>query len=96
MTRAEVLLFAFGYPAATAVIIRFVPVVRERRLGWLAVHHLGMAAIIAGCASKGTAFGVAVNSTWLVASTAWYAAGGRRTPATGAASAKEAEAGRPA
>ena len=82
MARADVVLFAFGYPAATAVILRFVPVVRERRLRWLAVHHLGMAAIIAGCASRGTTLGVATNSAWLAASTAWYAAGGRRRPAT--------------
>ena len=28
-------LFAFGYPVSIAVILRFVPVVRERRLKWL-------------------------------------------------------------
>jgi hypothetical protein len=78
MEPTEVALFGFGYPAATAVITRFVPVVRERRWKWLAVHHLGMAAIIAGCVSKRTTIGVLGNSGWLVLSTVWYAAGGRR------------------
>ena len=79
MVRAEVLLLAAGYPAAVVVITRFVPVVRERRLRWLAVHHAGMAAIIAGYAMKGIPTGVALNGAWLAASTAWYAAGGRRS-----------------
>jgi hypothetical protein len=78
MAGAEVPLFAFGYPASIAVVSRFVPVVRERRWKWLAVHHLGMAAIIAGCVSKRTTIGVLGNTGWLVLSTAWYAAGGRR------------------
>ena len=91
MARAEVVLFAFGYPTAAAVVARFVPVVRERRWRWLAVHHAGMAAIIAGYAVRGTTTAVAVNAAWLAASTAWYAAGGRRSPAHRAA---EAEAAR--
>ena len=78
MEPGELVLFGVGYPAAAAVIVRFVPVVRERRWRWLAVHHLGMAAIIAGCVSKRTMTGVAGNTAWLLASTAWYVAGGRR------------------
>lgn len=78
MDAAELALFGFGYPASVAVISRFVPVVRERRWRWLAVHHLGMVAIIAGCVSKRTAAGIVANGAWLVASSAWYAAGGRR------------------
>lgn len=81
MAGAEVPLFAFGYPAAIAVIARFVPVVRERRWKWLAVHHLGMVAIIAGCALKRTTIGVLGNAGWLVLSSLWYAAGGRREQA---------------
>ena len=73
------MLFAVGYPAAVVVIARFVPVVRERRLRWLAVHHAGMAAIIAGYAVKGTPSAAAINAAWLAGSTAWYAAGGRRS-----------------
>ncbi len=78
MASAEVALFALGYPASIAVITRFVPVVRERRWTWLAVHHLGVAAIIAGWASKRTPAGVLGNAGWLVLSSLWYAAGGRR------------------
>ncbi len=77
MAGAEVALFAFGYPVSIGVITRFVPVVRERRWKWLAVHHLGMAAVIAGCASKRTTVGVIVNTGWLALSSLWYAAGGR-------------------
>jgi hypothetical protein len=71
-------LFGIGYPVAVGVIARFVPVVRQRRLRWLAVHHLGVAAIIAGWALRGEASAVAVNSSWLAASSAWYALGGQR------------------
>lgn len=74
----EVALFGFGYPAALVVISRFVPVVRERRWRWLAMHHLGMAAVIAGCVSKRTTAGVVGNSAWLVVSSAWYAFGRSR------------------
>lgn len=80
MARADTVLFAVGYPAAMVVITRFVPVVRERRLRWLAVHHAGVAAIIAGYAIKGVPTAMALNGAWLAASTAWYAAGGRRSP----------------
>jgi len=78
MDAAEVALFGFGYPASIAVITRFVPVVRERRWRWLAVHHLGVAAVIAGCLSKRSTAGVIANSAWLVVSSLWYAAGGHR------------------
>ncbi|HEX2700457.1 MAG TPA: hypothetical protein VHM89_09685 [Acidimicrobiales bacterium] len=87
MDASEVALFGFGYPAALAVITRFVPVVRERRWRWLAVHHLGVAAIIAGCVSKRTTIGVVGNSAWLVLSTVWYALGGRRRPSPAGAGA---------
>ena len=86
MDGTRIALFGFGYPAAIGVITRFVPVVRERRWRWLAVHHLGMAAIIAGCLSRRTTVGVVGNAAWLVASSVWYAAGGRRAqPASGGA-----------
>ena len=78
-------MFGFGYPAAAGVIARFVPVVRERRWWWLVVHHLGMAAIIAGCVSRRTTIGVAGNSAWLVVSSLWYLVGGRRAPSAAGA-----------
>lgn len=87
MDGAEIALFGFGYPAAIAVITRFVPVVRKRRWRWLVVHHLGMAAVIAGCVSKRTTPGILGNSAWLVASSVWYALGGK--PGSPAASFRE-------
>jgi len=71
-------LFAFGYPTSIVVITRFVPVVRERRLRWLLVHHAGVIAIVAGWATKGDARAVVINSSWLVVSSVWYVLGGRR------------------
>jgi hypothetical protein len=75
---AATTLFAFGYPVSVVVILRFVPVVRERRLKWLVAHDLAVAAIVAGWALKGDRRAVAVNASWLVAANVWYALGGRR------------------
>jgi len=75
MTPVRTVLFVVGYPTAIAVIVRFVPVVRERRLRWLAVHHVGVACIVAGWALGPDWGAVAVNSTWLASSTAWYVVG---------------------
>ena len=70
------LLLVAGYAATVPVVARFVPVVRERRWRWLLVHHAGVAAIVAGWALRGRPPAAAVNAAWLVASSAWYAAGG--------------------
>jgi hypothetical protein len=75
---AATALFAFGYPVSIAVILRFVPVVRERRLKWLIAHDLAVAAIVAGWALKGDRRAVVINASWLVAANVWYALGGRR------------------
>ena len=72
-------LFAFGYPVSIIVIARFVPVVRERRLRWLLLHHLAVIAIVIGWLTAGDVMAVVVNSSWLVVSSVWYALGGRRT-----------------
>lgn len=77
----EVGLFGFGYPTSILVISRFGSVVRERRWRWLAVHHLGVAAIVAGWASRGSAGAAFTNVAWLLASSAWYGLGGRRRAA---------------
>jgi hypothetical protein len=79
---AATALFAVGYPTSIAVILRFVPVVRERRWKWFAAHQLAVAAIVVGWTLKGDRRAVAVNSSWFVASTVWYALGGRRRAAT--------------
>jgi hypothetical protein len=78
---AATILFAFGYPTSIVVILRFVPVVRERRLKWLAAHDLAVVAIVAGWALKGDRRAVAINASWLVAANVWYALGGRRARA---------------
>ena len=80
---ARAVLFAVGYPVAIAVIARFVLVVRERRWRWLAAHHAAVLAIIVGWAIRGSAFGAAVNSAWLVVSSTWYALGRPRRPGPG-------------
>ncbi len=59
---AATVLFAFGYPTAIVVILRFVPVVRERRMKWLVAHDLAVAAIVAGWALKGDGRAVAINA----------------------------------
>jgi hypothetical protein len=73
-------LFGVGYPASIAVISRFTAVVREQRWRWLAVHHLGVVAIIAGWALRRRGVGVGLNISWLVLSSLWYAVGRRRRP----------------
>lgn len=67
-----------GYPTAVAVLTRFVPVVRERRLRWFLAHEAGMAAITGGWLLRGDERGAAVNGTWLLLAAAWYAFGGGR------------------
>jgi hypothetical protein len=71
-------LFAVGYPTSIVVILRFVPVVRERRWKWFAAHQLAVAAIVAGWALKDDRRAVAINSSWFVVAAVWYALGGRR------------------
>ncbi len=71
-------LFGLGYPASIAVIARFTAVVREHRWRWLLVHHAGVLAIIAGWALRRRGAGVALNGSWLLASSLWFALGQRR------------------
>lgn len=74
-------LFGFGYAASIPVVVRFGSVIRRRRRGWLAVHHLGVAALVAGFADRGSRIGVATNSTWLAASSLWWVLAGRHADA---------------
>ena len=71
---AAVGLFVVGYPTAIAVIARWIPVVRERRTKWFAIHQAGVAAIVAGHALKDNAQGVLVNGAWFAVAAIWYAA----------------------
>lgn len=71
-------LHLIGYPTAVVVIARWVPVVRERRTRWFAIHQAGTAAIVAGWAIRGNVPAAAFNGAWFLVAAAWYAAGGRR------------------
>jgi hypothetical protein len=66
-------LFVFGYPAAIAVIARWVPVVRERRVRWFVVHQFAVTAIVVGWVLRSRWPAVTINATWLVTAAAWYA-----------------------
>lgn len=77
MGAASAGLLAVGYPVSLAVICRFFPVVRERRLRWLLAHHAAVLAIVAGWAMRGNRPAAAVNSAWLVVASAVYLAGRR-------------------
>jgi hypothetical protein len=68
-------LFAFGYPGAIVVIVRWVPVVRERRTQWFVVHEAAVGAIVAGHAIAANTQGVIVNGAWGVVAAIWFAAG---------------------
>jgi hypothetical protein len=71
-------LFAVGYPTSIGVLVRWLPVVRQRRTAWFVAHEVAVAAIVTGWALKRDATAVTVNATWLVVATAWYLAAGRR------------------
>ena len=74
----EIALFAVGYPVSITVIVRWIPVVRERRVRWFFAHELAVTAIVAGWALAGKPGAVVVNATWLVVAALWYCVGGRR------------------
>ncbi len=76
--RAATALLVAGYPVSIAVILRWLPVVRERRLAWFAAHEAAVAAIVAGWAIKGDTPSVLINSSWLATAAVWYAVGGTK------------------
>jgi hypothetical protein len=78
VTILEGALFAIGYPVSITVIVRWIPVVRERRIRWFVAHELAVAAIVAGWALRGDGGAVAINATWLVIAAAWYGVSGVR------------------
>lgn len=77
MSVVSTALLVVGYPTSLVVLIRFVPVVRERRAGWFAAHQTAVAAIVAGWALKGKPAAAVVNATWLAVATAWWVRAGR-------------------
>ena len=71
----EWVLFAFCYPVAIVVIVRFVPVVRQRRTRWFVLHELAVAAIVAGHALREDPQAMIINGAWGVAAAIWYLSG---------------------
>jgi len=67
-----------GYPVACAAIVRWVPIVRNRHVGWLTAHELGMGAICLGWALTNRWSAVAVNGAWGVIALDWWAISNRR------------------
>ena len=61
-----------GYPVAIGVIVRFVPVVRERRTAWFVAHEAAVAAIAAGWLLKDRPSGAVVNGAWGLIAAGWY------------------------
>src|SRR5436305_13299580 len=62
--RAGAVLRLAGYPTACAAIARWVPIVRDRRRGWMIAHELGMGSICLGWALVPRWSGVAINGAW--------------------------------
>jgi hypothetical protein len=67
------LLRLIGYPTACAAIVRWVPIVRHRHVGWLVAHELGMGAICLGWGLANRWSGVAINGAWGLIALAWWA-----------------------
>jgi hypothetical protein len=61
-----------GYPAALFVIVRWLPVVKQRLTTMFLLHQAAVAAIVAGWALVPRWSGVAVNGAWGVIAAAWY------------------------
>lgn len=76
-------LLVFGYPVSVAVILRWVPVVREQRWPWFWWHQAAVAAIVAGWAIEGRTGAVVINATWWVVAAIWFLVAGRRGRAPG-------------
>ena len=61
-----------GYPAALFVIVRWLPVVRQRLTTLFLLHEAAMAAIAVGWALVPRWSGAAVNGAWGVIAAGWY------------------------
>jgi hypothetical protein len=61
-----------GYPVASAIIARFVPVVRDRHARWFTAHQAAMVAICVGWAVVGSWAQVVANGLWVAAAAVWW------------------------
>jgi len=71
-------LFIFGYPVSIVIIVRWIPVVRERRIVWFWLEEAAVAAIVLGWILRERWGAVLINGTWLVVAGLWYWLAGRR------------------
>lgn len=73
------LLLVVGYVLAVPVVVRLVPVLRQRRVPWFVALEVGTACITMGWLLRGRALPTAVNAVALVGfALAWVATGRRR------------------
>ncbi len=72
-------LHLFGYPVALVVIVRWVAVVRERRLTWFVAHEVAMACICLGFVAMDEIAPIVPNALWLVIAALWYLRRGSTT-----------------
>jgi hypothetical protein len=67
-----------GYPVACGAIVRWIPIVRQRMVGWFVAHELAMVAICLGWALTPGSRGVLGNAAWGAIAIVWWVAAGRR------------------
>jgi hypothetical protein len=66
-----------GYPLALIVIVRWIPVVRQRLGSLFLLHQIGMGLIVAGWVLAERWLAVAINAAWFVVAGFWYLRRGR-------------------
>ncbi|CAN5678338.1 hypothetical protein BH20ACT2_BH20ACT2_15700 [soil metagenome] len=68
---AAVLLLG-GYAGAVSVLVRWIPVVLQRRTRWFVIHQIAVAAIVLGWIIQGRTSAIVVNGAWFIVAAAWY------------------------
>jgi hypothetical protein len=76
--RVGVAVLAVGYPVSIGVLVRLLPVLRERRRTWIAVLIAGMSCLVVGWLLLRRPAAAAVNGAGLAAVVAGWAWTGRR------------------
>ncbi len=78
-SRAGVALLVVGYPVSVAVLVRLLPVLRERRRRWFGALVAGLSCLVVGWALLRRPSAAAINGVGLAAAaTAWVWRGRRR------------------
>jgi hypothetical protein len=84
MKGAGLALLIVGYPTAIFLIARWLPIVRQRRATWFAVHQVAVGCIIVGWLMRGRPQALWANGTWFVVAAVWYQRAGRRAQSSSA------------